>query len=73
MMQKVFWPDPDPHVDVVFFSFHEMGPPCRLVWRMAQMIPNATVLELVNKGIQTVNDLYEFNNKPIETISHNLR
>ena len=36
-------------------------------------IPNAMVPELVNKGIQTVNDLSEFDKTSIEAISHNLR
>ena len=36
-------------------------------------IPNETVLELVNEGIKTVNDLSMFDKTSIEAISHNLR
>ena len=36
-------------------------------------IPNATVLELANEGIQTVTDLSEFDKTSIEAISYNLR
>jgi hypothetical protein len=39
----------------------------------AQMvIPNGTVLELVNKGINTVDDLSEFDKDTIRQIAYNL-
>ena len=34
-------------------------------------IPNTTVLELSNKGLQTVNELSEFDKMSIKSISHN--
>jgi hypothetical protein len=36
-------------------------------------IPNATVMELVNEGINTVDDLAEFDKETIDQIAHNLR
>jgi hypothetical protein len=36
-------------------------------------IPNATVLELVNEGIDTVDDLAEFDKETIDQIANNLR
>jgi hypothetical protein len=36
-------------------------------------IPNATVLELVNEGINMVDDLSEFNKDTIVQIAYNLR
>jgi hypothetical protein len=40
----------------------------------AQMaIPNATVIELVNEGINTVDDLSEFDKDTIGQIAYNLR
>ena len=40
----------------------------------AQMaIPNATVVQLANEGINTVDDLSEFDKTSIEAIAHNLR
>ena len=36
-------------------------------------IPNATVIELANEGIQTATDLSEFDKTSIEAISYNLR
>jgi hypothetical protein len=36
-------------------------------------IPNATVLELVNEGINTVDDLAEFDKETIDQIANNLR
>jgi hypothetical protein len=36
-------------------------------------IPHATVLELVNEGIDTVDDLAEFENETIDQIANNLR
>jgi hypothetical protein len=36
-------------------------------------IPNATVMELVNEGINTVDDLAEFDKETIDQIANNLR